>query len=305
MRESVSRQHSCRSMHKRVCDIKPSLRESSWAVRGLKTFFKNNIFLEAHSHLSSECLKRTHRLLSKHRMHMHRVYGHRRWLRPPRQVSAGVGMDVGVGAGAGVGVGVGAGVCVCVGVSVGAVAFPLSLARMPDLSLSHSPFFSLLPFLSIWLLSPPSSFSCPPPPPLSSLYANPIVKKNDYDEKKSLYCTARIVCHKHRTFALNFSWFDPSHTDVHQHEFFSCPYVPSLIPMRTFSLSLVPTPLLALSRPPSLPSHFSSFFTTKQTAVKEEEYLSDWIHKENNRGRANRRERIHACMDMWGLIGIW
>jgi len=54
-----------------------------------------------------------------------------------------------VGAGAGVGVGVGAGVCVCVGVSVGAVAFPLSLARMPDLSLSHSPFFSLLPFLSI------------------------------------------------------------------------------------------------------------------------------------------------------------
>ena len=41
---------------------------------------RNGIFLEAHSHLSSECLKRTqaHRLLIKYCMHMLRVYGHRR-----------------------------------------------------------------------------------------------------------------------------------------------------------------------------------------------------------------------------------
>ena len=49
---------------------------------------RNDIFLGACSHLSSECLKRTHRLLIKHRIHMLCVYGHRRWRRSPRQVSA-------------------------------------------------------------------------------------------------------------------------------------------------------------------------------------------------------------------------
>jgi len=49
---------------------------------------RSDIFLEACSHLSSECLKRTHRLLIKHHMHMLRVYGHRRWRRSPHQVFA-------------------------------------------------------------------------------------------------------------------------------------------------------------------------------------------------------------------------
>ena len=34
------------------------------------------------------CLNRTHRLLIKHHMYKLRVYGHRRWRRSPRQVSA-------------------------------------------------------------------------------------------------------------------------------------------------------------------------------------------------------------------------
>ena len=50
----------------------------------------NEIFLGARSHLSSECLKRTHRLLIRHHMHTLRVYGHRRWRRSPCQVSTSI-----------------------------------------------------------------------------------------------------------------------------------------------------------------------------------------------------------------------
>jgi len=39
---------------------------------------RNDNFLGARSHLSFECLKRTHCLLIKRHMHMLRVYGHRR-----------------------------------------------------------------------------------------------------------------------------------------------------------------------------------------------------------------------------------
>ena len=39
---------------------------------------RNDIFLGARSHLSSQCLRTTHRLLIKHHMHMLRIYGHRR-----------------------------------------------------------------------------------------------------------------------------------------------------------------------------------------------------------------------------------
>jgi len=49
---------------------------------------RNDNFLGAHSHLRSECLKRSHCLLIQHHIHMLRVYGHRCWQWSPRQVSA-------------------------------------------------------------------------------------------------------------------------------------------------------------------------------------------------------------------------
>jgi len=49
---------------------------------------RNDIFLEAHSHLNSKFLKKTHRLLMKHDMHILRVYGHRRSQRSPCQMCA-------------------------------------------------------------------------------------------------------------------------------------------------------------------------------------------------------------------------
>ena len=48
----------------------------------------NDIFLGARFHLGLECLKRTHRLLIKHHMHMLRVYVTDVDGDPPRQVSA-------------------------------------------------------------------------------------------------------------------------------------------------------------------------------------------------------------------------
>ena len=62
------------SIHKRVRKRKLSLRESSSAVFGFKTeFIEKRYFLGARSHLSSECLKRTHRVLIKHLMYMLRI----------------------------------------------------------------------------------------------------------------------------------------------------------------------------------------------------------------------------------------
>jgi len=89
-REFVSGPPSYLSIHKRVRDRMPSLRESSWAVCGFRTEFfeKRHFFLGARSHLSSGCLMRIHRLLIKHHMHMLRVYGHRCWRRSPHQVYA-------------------------------------------------------------------------------------------------------------------------------------------------------------------------------------------------------------------------
>ena len=82
MREFVSGPPSYRSIYKRIRDRKPSLGEGSRAVCGFRTqFFEKRHFLGARSHLSSECLKRSHRLLIKHDMHMLLVYGHRRWQR--------------------------------------------------------------------------------------------------------------------------------------------------------------------------------------------------------------------------------
>ena len=86
MREFVSGPPSYRFIYERVRDRKPSLRKGSWAVCRFRTeFFEKRRFV---LFLSSECLKRTHRLLIKHQMHMLRVYGHRRWRRCPRQVWA-------------------------------------------------------------------------------------------------------------------------------------------------------------------------------------------------------------------------
>ena len=72
MREFVSGPPSYRFIYEGVCERKPSLRTGSWAVCGFRTeSLRNDNFLGARSHLSSECLKRTQRLLIKHQTLLH------------------------------------------------------------------------------------------------------------------------------------------------------------------------------------------------------------------------------------------
>jgi len=91
MREFVSGTRSCRSIHKRVRERKPSLRESSWAVCGSRTeFFEKRQFFGSWFFFKLWVFEEHSPPIEiKHHMHMLRVYGHRRWRRSPRQVSAG------------------------------------------------------------------------------------------------------------------------------------------------------------------------------------------------------------------------
>ena len=92
MREFVSGPPIYRSIQQRARDRKPSLKESSWTFSscGFRTeFFEKRPFFGSNFSCNSECLKNTHRFVGiKPHMHMLRVYGHRRWRRSPRQVSA-------------------------------------------------------------------------------------------------------------------------------------------------------------------------------------------------------------------------